>query len=267
MDNDHEEIIQEASPDIQSSNDGRKDETLIVSRSVQSVLAFAALVATILTLWNPRSVFRPPDIYNLLDTESPAETIEVGHAPIDEEIQIGLLAGHWQNSTGEVCADGIIEADVNHEIATRLQRTLEADGFSVRVFPEFDLDLLQYKADVFIAIYSGSCLLNPPAKSSFKIGTSLISDNQIAINSLAVCLTESYQEYTQLPFNYLVIDEDHPAFHIFRDIDPDTPAVMIEIGSLSADRHLITAQTDILIKGLTTGIECFLSNRDGVTLE
>jgi len=243
------------------------EEPFTVARGVQSVIAFAVLIATIFTLWNPRNLFRSPNIYNLFDLEPSEEPAAADSVPEDGEIQIGLLAGHWQNTTGEVCADGTIEADVNYEIISRLQRALEKEDYAVRVFPEFDLDLINFEADVFIALYSGSCLTNPPAKSGFSIGTSLISGDQIAVNNLAVCLTESYQDYTRLPFTYQVIDEDHSSFHIFRDVAPSTPAVMIEIGSLSADRYLITSQTETIIEGITQGIECHLSTRGGVFLD
>jgi hypothetical protein len=244
----------------------QQEEPFTVARGVQSVIAFAVLIATIFTLWNPRNLFRSPNIYNLFDLQPSEEPAIASSDLADEEIDIGLLAGHWQNTTGEVCADGTIEADVNYEIANRLQRALEKDDYSVRVFPEFDLDLINYEADIFIALYSGSCLTNPPAKSGFTIGTSLISGNQIAVNNLAVCLTESYQEYTQLPFTYQLVDEDHSSFHIFRDVAPETAVVMIEIGSLSADRYLITSQTDTIIEGITKGIECHLSTRGGAVL-
>ena len=141
---------------------------------------------------------------------------------------------------------------------------IEENNIQVDLFPEFDLDLLNYKADALIAIYSGSCLTNPPPPSGFKIGTSLTAENQEQVNNLAVCMAEIYQSITRLPFTYQIINPDHASYHIFRDIAPTTPAILIEIGSLSTDRQLITRQSNVVVDALSAGITCFLENTEEV---
>jgi len=227
------------------------------------VVSAAVLVAILFTLWNPRKLFRTPNIYDLFQSEAAIETAVSNLNANDGVIQIGILAGEWKNSTGEVCADGIIEVDINLNIANRVKLDLEDRDFQVDLFPEFDLDLLNYDADVLVAIYSGSCLQKPLPPSGFKIGTSLTAENPEVINQLAVCLAENYQESTHLPFSYEVINPDHSSYHIFRDVHPDTPAVLIEIGMLSTDRNLIENKTTSIVDGITAGIECFLESTAG----
>ena len=247
----------------QNQDDVVKKEDFTIFRGIQSVVTIAILIATLLTLWNPRKVFMTPNIYDLFQSEATLDAHDTNLIVDDSSIHVGILAGHWQNHTGEVCADGVIEADINYAIANRVKLDLEGKNFQVTLFPEFDLDLLNYEADVLVAIYSGSCLQSPPPPSGFKIGTSLTAENPEKVNNLAVCLAENYQKYTQLPFTYEIINPDHASYHIFRDIHRDTPAVLIEIGKLSTNRDLIANRSSSIVEGITAGIICFVENTAG----
>jgi len=230
-----------------------------VSRGVQTVISIAILMATLLTLWNPRRVLKTPDLEALL-REHALQQQEKTPQTTDEGSRIGLLVGHWQDNQGEVCADGLVEADVNLNIINRAAQTLVAIGYEVDIFPEFDLGLLNYRGAALVAVYSGSCALSPPPPSGFKIGTSLTMQNPDEVNRLAVCLAEAYQERTRLAFSYEVINPDHFSYHIFRDIHPDTPAVLIEMGSLTTDREVIVGQADSAANGVASGILCFIES-------
>jgi len=228
-----------------------------VLRGVQSVISIAVVMATLLTLWNPRKVFKTPDLNALLLQEAVSES-SAENNDSETSDHIGILAGHWLDSAGDVCPDGLSETDVNLDVANRVTQLLKDMGFKADLFPEFDLGLLNYKARGLVAIYSGSCLQHPSASSGFKIGSSLTAANPDITNQLAVCLAEAYQKKTKLPFTYEVINPDHPAYHIFRDIDTVTPAILIEIGSLNADRQLITSRANLVAEAITDGLLCFL---------
>lgn len=236
---------------------GNRLENRTVFRGVQSVVGTAILIATILTLWNPHSVFRTPNIEDLFRPTTKEE--EFLSDTIPEEIHIGILAGHWQNSPGEVCADGRTEHDVNYGIAYQLELQLEGQGYKVDFFPEFDERLFNYDESMLIAIYSGSCAENPYPPSGFRIGTSLTAENLEQVNNLSVCLAEIYQEQTGLPFSYDVIDPDHASYHIFRDVSSRTPAIRFEIGTLSTDHDLIFNQSGKVVQALVDGITCYLN--------
>lgn len=244
----------------QYQEDVVEKEDYTIFRGIQSVISIAILVATLLTLWNPRKVFKTPNLYDLFQSEAALETYDNNLLVDDSRIRIGVLAGHWQNSTGEVCADGVIEADINYDIASRIKLNLEEKNFQVNLFPEFDFDLLNYEADALVAVYSGSCLQAPLPPSGFKIGTSLTAENPEKVNDLAVCLAENYQNYTNLPFTYEIINPDHSSYHIFRDLHPNTPAILIEIGTLSTDRDLITNRSNSIAEGIAAGITCYIEN-------
>ena len=235
-----------------------KPREYTIMRGVQTVISVGILMATLLTLWNPRKLVKQPDLAALLNLQAADSNIDPEDSA-DTTSHIAILAGHYQHDSGEVCADGLVEAEINHEIASRVAISLQDEGFTVDLFPEFDLDLLHYQGKALIAIYSGSCAENPLPESGFKVGTSLTAQNLETVTILAACLGEEYQNRTRLPFSYEVINPSHFSFHIFTDIHPDTPAVLIEIGSLKTDREVILGSTSAVVEGITAGITCFIN--------
>ncbi len=238
----------------------KKPTAYTVMSGFQTVLSIAIVMATLLTLWNPRKLLSTPNLSALLRAEA-AQEQETSSPIEDTTSHIGILAGHWQDNPGEVCSDGLIEADVNQALAARVSQTLTDMGYKVDVFPEYDLSLLNYHSAVFVAIYSGSCADSPQPPSGFKVASSLTAQIPDKVNQLAVCLSEQYQKATKLPFAYEVLNPDHPSYHIFRDIYAETPAVMIEVGSLKTDRSLIVGQAGTVSDGIVAGILCYLNGQ------
>jgi len=248
-------------PVEQQSDKQIKDRT--VSRGVQSVVGVAILTATILTLWNPRSFFKTPGIQDLLQAATQEEEL-LGEVS-GRVTKIGIVSGYWMDKPGNVCRDGTTEHDINYGISYQLQIMLEGQGYRVDLFPEFDEALFGYDGDVLIGIYSGPCEENPLPPSGFRIGTSLTVENLDAIDRLSTCLSEAYQAQTNLPYSFEIINEDHPSYHIFRDIAPTTPAVRFEIGALSTNSDLIFDQSGSIVQGISDGIECYLDNNGAGT--
>jgi len=230
----------------------------MVFRAVQSVVGVAILAATILTLWNPRSFFKTPDFGDLFQSATKEQEMRNENSEVFP--RVGILAGHWQNTPGNVCRDGRTEHDVNYGIAYQLQILLEGEGYIVDLFPEFDERLFGYEADAMITIYAGSCEDQPLPPSGFRVGSSLTVENLDAVDKLSSCLAESYQSRTGLPFTFEVIDAEHPAYHIFRDISPNTPVVRFEIGALSTDGDLIFNETGLIVAGIADGVTCYFSD-------
>ena len=47
-------------------------------------------------------------------------------------------------------------------------------------------------------------------------------------------------------------------YHAFREIAIETPAAIIEMGFLKADRELLTKRPERAAAGIVAGIDCFL---------
>jgi N-acetylmuramoyl-L-alanine amidase len=232
-----------------------------VLNGVQTVISLAIVMATLLTLWNPRKVFSTPSLTTLLEAQATQSVVEEDSKEGTDQ-HIGILAGHYGDNPGEVCADGVIESDVNYAIASNVKQLLEERGYTVDLFPEFDMSLLNYKGASLIAIYSGSCQESPLPPSGFKVAGSLTAKDPEIIDKLATCIAQEYQKATKLPFTYEVINPDQESYHIFRDINANTPAVLLELGSLKTDRQIITGKSDSVAEGIVSGIMCFLKQEN-----
>lgn len=171
--------------------------------------------------------------------------------------QIGIVAGHSGYDAGAVCPDGLTEAKVNMAIAERVVQALRARGATVDLLAEFDERLAGYRADAFVSIHADSCAVE---LSGYKVA-SLASDERAsgpASARLADCLWRAYGAATHLPRHPDTITYDMSRYHAFREIAAGTPAAIIEVGFLKADRALLTEQPERAAAGIADGIECFL---------
>lgn len=171
---------------------------------------------------------------------------------------IGIVAGHWGYDTGAICLDGLTEADVNLNIARRVIARLEARLFRVDLLQEFDPRLNGYAADALVSIHSDSCEYINDIATGFKIAHSIASYTPEAEDQLVDCIEEQYAAATQLPFHANSITPDMTSYHSFSEVEPDTPAAIIEIGFLYLDRALLTQQPDLVADGIAQGIFCFI---------
>jgi len=267
-----EEPQEEAQPEpmdepIDESETGPKTgpanrhSTYTVMNGIQTVISIALVMATVLTLWNPRKVFNTPSLASLVESSATQAALEAqAETENVRSRHIGILAGHWEDSVpGEVCQDGTVESDVNLAIAELVKQELEDLDYIVDLFPEYDLTLLNYEGAAFVALYSGSCAESPLPPSGFSIGGSFSAQNPELVDQLATCLAQEYQQSTKLPFTYEVINAEDASYHIFRDISVNTPAVRLEMGSLKTDRRLLLEQPDQAAEGIAAGIQCFLN--------
>jgi N-acetylmuramoyl-L-alanine amidase len=47
-------------------------------------------------------------------------------------------------------------------------------------------------------------------------------------------------------------------YHAYYEIDPNTPAAIIEAGFMLEDRELLTEQSDRVARGIVNGLICFI---------
>jgi N-acetylmuramoyl-L-alanine amidase len=48
------------------------------------------------------------------------------------------------------------------------------------------------------------------------------------------------------------------SYHAFSEVDPNTPAVIIETGYLNQDRELLTKNPSLVASGIVAGVLCYL---------
>jgi N-acetylmuramoyl-L-alanine amidase len=177
---------------------------------------------------------------------------------------VGIVAGHWGNDSGAVCWDtGVTERDTNLRIAELVVKRLRARGVWVDLLQEFDSRLNGFRGDVLVSIHADSCDpidADPPA-TGFKIARSQASQNPTATDKLVDCLRTEYQRATGMAFHQNSITNDMTFYHSFRELDPDTPAAIIETGFLHLDYDMIVKHPELPAEGITNGILCFLKTQ------
>jgi N-acetylmuramoyl-L-alanine amidase len=228
-----------------------------ILRMIRSVILVAVTMATLFTFWNPHSFFSSQNSIAFLPTPANAGS----NSTALNQIRIGIQIGHYKHNDGFVCPDGIKEVDVDYVLANKVSLLLGASQITAEVMNEYDLNLLNYKANALISIHTRSCTDPSAAASGFTLGTSVSAKETEKTNALAACLAEQYSSNTGLVFNYQVIPDDQINSHTFLDINPQTPAVQIEAGSLAVDRGILIDGSDRAANGITAGILCYLKSQ------
>lgn len=233
--------------------EGKLKPVFSTGRVLQTIGLIALVLASLFTLWNPYKLF----------TEE--ETTQANQAAITDEqaATIGLLVGHWKVDSGAVCENGIVEADVNEAIANQISIKLNALGYPVKLLSINDLDLINFRGPALIALFSGPCNEQTENKSGFTIGTTLSASDLNTSNALAVCMGEIYQSSTKLDFKYQIISPNHAAYPIFEMVNPQTPVIYLEMGSLLYDQTVLIDNSDKVANGIVNGILCFFDTLEG----
>jgi N-acetylmuramoyl-L-alanine amidase len=170
--------------------------------------------------------------------------------------KVGIVAGHWQNDVGAMCPDGLTEVEINLAVAKLVVASLSRSGYDAEMLAEFSTKLDGYQADALVSIHADSC--NVPEATGFKVArvsSSLVPELE---DRLVACLIEKYQDATGLDFHRNSITYDMTEYHAFYEIAPETPAAIIEIGFMDADRRLLTRRQDLVAKGIVNGIKKFI---------
>ena len=238
------------------NNHEQSSSSFSVSHNVQTVVSVALIMATLFTLWTPFNLFASQS------TDEVLQSLEITSSQQEfnpTKPVIGIVVGHWQQSTGSVCEDGLTEVSINLAIANMVSTKMEASGYVVYLFEENDLGLINFHGEALIAIYTGSCYDSHENSSGFIIGNSLLTSQLEISNTLVACIGENYQQQSGLSSSYQIISEGDPAYHIFRDINPETPAIKLITGSLLHDREILEGETETVAAGIALGLQCFLN--------
>lgn len=180
-------------------------------------------------------------------------------------LRVGIVAGHsGGDDPGAVCPDGTTEAQVNATIAQYVAQILQSVGINVDVLEEFDPRLQGYQALALVSIHADSCqVASAHAGTGFKIAVSAALqsegtfEQQARAQRLKECLREWYQATTKLSYDPETVTRDMREYHAFREVHPDTPAVIIEVGFLAGDYDLLVNRPEIPARGVALGVWCF----------
>jgi len=171
-------------------------------------------------------------------------------------VLVGVIAGHKGFDGGALCADGLTEAQVNQNIAEKVVNRLQASGIKTVLLDEFDSRLGNFPGTAVVSIHSDSCQYINEQATGYKIAPSSYTDSL----ALETCLEQAYGQATQMRYHANTITPEMTDYHVFRELPPGVPAVIIEVGFLNLDREMLTTNADRPVTGVANGIECYLSS-------
>jgi N-acetylmuramoyl-L-alanine amidase len=229
-----------------------------------------------LMAWGVRGLFRVPNPSSqhvtgegvgtrVVTTALPAPTAASGPSSASlvsaRTLRVGIIAGHMGSDSGAVCPDGLREVDINRRIATQVVERLQGMGWHAELLEEFDVKLNGYKADALLSIHADSC--HASGRSGFKIARAESSYIPGSEDWLVDCISQHYHEATGLAFDRHTITYDMTRYHAYYEIDPNTPAAILEAGFMLDDRELLMAPSEQVVNGIVNGLICFLK-REGM---
>ena len=230
----------------------------------QTIATYAFLLATLFTLFTPNNLFSDQMLKRVFQAwqANPTEIAQINASASNGQgaLPIGIVAGHWKNDSGSVCADGLTEEQVNLTIATLVQQGLAAQGYKVDLLAEFDPRLSQYKGLVLLSIHNDSCEYINDAATGFKVAAAVHSAYPEKANRLTACLIDRYSKDTGLNYHAGSVTNDMTYYHAFDEINTETTAAIIETGFLNLDRQILTQHPDIVAKGIIDGLLCYIRN-------
>ncbi|NNJ12280.1 SH3 domain-containing protein [Chloroflexales bacterium ZM16-3] len=189
--------------------------------------------------------------------------------------RVGLQAGHlnaselpdelarFRTSTGARYG-GVSEADLNYDIAQRVQALLEAEGVIVDLLPATIPP--SYDADAFIAIHADGSAASGPR--GWKLATPWRASR--AAQQLLDAVAASYGPATGLPQDVGGVTVNMRGYYAFNDrrhthaIARTTPAIIVEMGFMTsaADRAVLFDQPGRVASGIAQGVLAYLAQRD-----
>jgi N-acetylmuramoyl-L-alanine amidase len=241
-------------------------------RALIIVTLVGFLVATLFTASHPGELLTSDlgdQLGEALSASEPTATAAWPTPTPRPRPRIGIVAGHsggdgQAKDPGAVCPEalgGVHEVDVNTTVAALVQQALVEAGYHVDVLEEFDPALEGYLALALVSIHADSCTYVDENATGFKVAASTFNPHPERTKRLTDCLRDRYQKVTNLPWHQSITN-DMQYYHAFDEINPDTPAVIIEIGFLNKDNALLTRQPDLVAQGIIAGLMCYLHNED-----
>jgi N-acetylmuramoyl-L-alanine amidase len=238
------------------------------TRSAFVVTLSAVLLATVF-MWATPNEFIQPGVRSELGagiaTAAFAESAAGGSLPTAAPTpnwarKVGIVSGHRgpQNDPGAVCPDGLTENSINYSVAQRVVDTLQARGYDVVLLDEFDARLDNFQADALVSIHANTCRDFGEPVSGYLIAAAAAritarGNDQVLVD----CVSRHYAVATGLQRRDGVTI-DMTDYHTFREIHPLTPAAIIELGFMLADREILTERPDDMAAGIIDGILCFI---------
>ena len=231
---------------------------------VVPVLAIGVIAAVVFIQWQlvrNRRVSDPPAVNPVV-----LPTARAPRGPLSGR-NLGVVVGHWSRNDafydpGAVCLDAagqayLTELEVNQDIAARLVPQLEERGAQVWVLEELDPRMAGLYADLVLSLHADSCA--PVEATGFKAASLPTSGARERESRFVACLQEHYAARTGLAWHAHSITRDMTHYHMHEKVHLHTPSIILEMGFMGGDQHLLTTGQTAVVDGIRESILCFFA--------
>ena len=149
------------------------------------------------------------------------------------------------------------DASITFAVSQKVVRNLRDRGYSVDLLDEFDTRLDGYQAAALVSIHANTCKNFGEVVTGYLIARAAARSGLGQDDGLVECVGKYYGQATGLD-RRPGVTLDMSDYHTFREIHPLTPAAILELGFMLADRDILTNKQDEMAKGITDGVLCFL---------
>ena len=235
-------------------------------RNLQLVLIVAVVVATLFTAWTEPGLLPgslSEKFTNAIQSFSTTPQANWPTATPRPVAHIGIVAGHSGYDIGAVCPEELgstREVDINLDVANQVRESLVKAGYEVDLLSEFDNRLTGYRALALVSIHADSCQYINDQATGFKVAAAMSTSYPERAQRLTNCLRTRYADATGMPFHSGSVTRDMTSYHAFEEVDKETPAAIIEVGFMNLDHDMLTKHRDLIAKGITDGVLCFVRN-------
>lgn len=241
-----------------------------IVRTFLVVVISGALMATILSLWIDPDALDSNLRANLNEVDA---TNESGNAQLVAPslstppwmINIGIIAGHSGpfNDPGAVCYDAnneptLTELQINMAVAQQVYRLMLQQSYDAELLEEFDPRLDNYDGALLISIHANDCSDYGEFVSGYLVSFAESRPENGEDYKLQECIAHYYEAATNLPRRF-GFTRDVTDYHVFREINVNTPSVILELGFMLGDQEFLTTQTDVMAAAIVQGIMCYLN--------
>ncbi len=227
----------------------------------------AALTATILSWWTSPNALDPEvraSISVASATESDIQALPTAASTPPWLQRIGIVSGHRgpENDPGAVCYENgepvLTENEINLAISLLVVQGLRERRYNVELLDEFDVRLENYEATALISIHANDCgTYQGELPSGYLVSHAEARAEGGEDTRLRECVAYYYERVAQIDRRF-GLTRDMTDYHIFREIHPNTPGIILETGFMLADQDLLVNEADRLAQGIVRGIECFI---------
>jgi N-acetylmuramoyl-L-alanine amidase len=249
---------------IQAQARRRPTALRITVQALGTTFLAAFIVATLFSVWLPGTTVAEhlePEVISALAMPTQSrirDTLAAEEPRRWPSNRIGIVIGHRAYNEGFTCGGELTELAVNTEVATYLQQKLLKEGYEVVMLDEFDLALSGFEANALVSIHTDTCDYINDTATGFKVAAVMAQRDQAEAERLAACIADRYAQVTKMQYHYQSVTNDMSYLHAFSEINPHTPAAVIELGFLNLDQQILKNNPEELAEGVFQGIQCFM---------